>query len=97
MNMLLPRFFRSAYRKDPIPSVLMTMGAVDVALGGASSHGGLLFLGLFLLGGSLALKWTQSQRRSDSIVEPAIQHYLPSQSSEELPMLSIHKKRPPNL
>ncbi len=96
MNMLLPRFFRSAYRKDPIPSVLMTMGAVEVALGGASSHGSLLGLGIFLLGGSLALKWIQSQRRPDVLSEPAVRHYLPSQSSEELPMLSITKKKPPN-
>jgi hypothetical protein len=96
MNMLLPRFFRSAYRKDPISSFLMTMGAADVALGGASSHGGLLFLGIFLVGGSLALKWVQSQRRTETISESAIQHYLPSQSSQELPMLSITKKKPPN-
>jgi hypothetical protein len=96
MNMLLPRFFRSAYRKDPISSFLMTMGAADVALGGASSHGGLLFLGIFLVGGSLALKWVQSQRRTETISESVIQHYLPSQSSEELPMLSITKKKPPN-
>ncbi|WP_404787927.1 hypothetical protein [Altericista sp. CCNU0014] len=96
MNMLLPRFLRSAYRKDPIPSFLMTMGAADIALGGASSHGGLLFLGVFLLGGALGLKWVQSQRRTDTLPEPIAQHYLPSQFSQELPMLSMTKKRPPN-
>jgi hypothetical protein len=97
--MLLPRFLRSSYRRDPIPSFLMTMGAADVALGGVSSHGGLLVLGVLVFGGALGLKWLQSLRRSDIVAESlATQHYLPSQSSQaELPMLSITKKRPPNL
>jgi hypothetical protein len=96
--MLLPRFLRSTYRRDPIPSFLMTMGAAEVALGGVSSHGGLLILGVVMFGGALGLKWLQSLRRVDTIAEPTVQHYLPAQSSqEELPMLSINKKRPPNL
>jgi hypothetical protein len=98
--MLLPRFLRSTYRRDPIPSFLMTMGAAELALGGASSHSGLLILGVIMFGGALGLKWLQSLRRLDiTIDEPlAAQHYLPSQSSQaELPMLSIPKKRPPNL
>jgi hypothetical protein len=97
--MLLPRFLRSTYRRDPIPSFLMTMGAADVALGGVSSHGGLLILGVVMFGGALGLKWLQSLRRIDTIIsEPTVEHYLPSQSSQaELPMLSIPKKRPPNL
>jgi hypothetical protein len=96
--MLLPRFLRSTYRRDPIPSFLMTMGAAEVALGGVSSHGGLLILGVVMFGGALGLKWLQSLRRVDAISEPTVQHYLPSQSSQaELPMLSINKKRPPNL
>jgi hypothetical protein len=96
--MLLPRFLRSTYRRDPIPSFLMTMGAAEAALGGVSSHGGLLILGVVMFGGALGLKWLQSLRRSDTISEPTVQHYLPSQSSQaELPMLSITKKRPPNL
>jgi hypothetical protein len=95
--MLLPRFLRSSYRRDPIPSFLMTMGAAEVALGGVSSHGGLLILGVVMFGGALGLKWLQSLRRIDTISEPTVQHYLPSQSSQaELPMLSINKKRPPN-
>jgi hypothetical protein len=97
MSILLPRFFRSAYRREPIASFLMTMGAVDVALGGVSSHGGLLVLGIIILGGALGVKWIQSQRRTDRFAEPVVQHYLPPQSSQsELPMLSIKKKGPPN-
>ncbi|HEY9827579.1 MAG TPA: hypothetical protein V6D19_19245 [Stenomitos sp.] len=97
MSILLPRFFRSAFRKDPISSFLLTMGAADVAIGGASNHSGLLLLGLVLFGGALGLKWVQSQRRVDAVSEPVVQHYLPPQSSQsELPMLSISKKRPPN-
>jgi hypothetical protein len=96
MNILLPRFLRSTYRKDPIPSFLMTMGAADIALGGASGHGSLLFLGFIVFGGAFALKWLQNQRRMDA-ADPVVEHYLPAQSSHELPMLSITKKRPPSL
>jgi hypothetical protein len=96
--MLLPRFLRSTYRRDPIPSFLMTMGAAEAALGGVSSHGGLLILGVVMFGGASGLKWLQSLRRTSIISEPAVQHYLPSESSQaELPMLSIAKKRPPSL
>jgi hypothetical protein len=97
MSILLPRFLRSAYRHDPIASFLMTVGAADIALGGISSHGGLAVLGMVIVGAALGLKWSQSQRRSELFSEQAVQHYLPSQSSQsELPMLSISKKRPPN-
>lgn len=76
----------------------MTMGAADVALGGVSSHGGLLLLGLVMFGGALGLKWIQSQRRTAVISDPVVEHYLPAQTAQtELPMLSITKKRPPNL
>lgn len=96
MSIFLPRFLRSAYRREPLISVLLTMGAVDVALGSVSSHGGLLVLGLVIFGGALGIRWLQSQRRSDLFVEPVIQHYLPPQSSQaELPMLSMRKKGPP--
>jgi hypothetical protein len=96
MSIFLPRFLRSAYRREPLTSVLMTMGAVDAALGGASNHGGLLIVGIATFGGALGLRWLQSQRRSDLFVEPAVQHYLPPQSSQsELPMLSMRKKGPP--
>jgi hypothetical protein len=97
MTILLPRFLRSAYRKDPVNSFLMTMGAADVALGGMSSHSGLLLLGIVVFGGAFALKFLQAQRRSQDFAEETVQHYLPSQTSQsELPMLSINKKRPPN-
>jgi hypothetical protein len=97
MSILLPRFIRSAYRHDPIASFLITAGAADIAIGGVSSHGGLALLGMVIVAAALGLKWSQSQRRSELFSEQAVQHYLPSQSSQsELPMLSIPKKRPPN-
>jgi hypothetical protein len=97
MSILLPRFIRSAYRHDPIASFLITAGAADIAIGGVSSHSGLALLGMVIVAAALGLKWSQSQRRSELFSEQAVQHYLPSQSSQsELPMLSIPKKRPPN-
>lgn len=96
MNILLPRFFRAAYRNDPIPSFLITVGAADTALGGSNGHAGLALLGLMIVGVALGLKWSQSQRKSDAFSEQLVQNYLPSSSQSEMPMLSISKKRLPN-
>jgi hypothetical protein len=96
MNILLPRFLRSAFRNDPIASFLMTIGAADIALGSSAGHGGLALFGLVFVAAALGLKWSQGQRKSELFSEQIVQHYLPSQSSSELPMLSITKKRPPN-
>jgi hypothetical protein len=96
MNAVFPRFLKSAYRKDPLISVLITMGVVDALIGGFDDSWSLLAFGLGTAGITLAYKWWRMQQQPLPPEEPVVQHYLPSRSSSSaLPMLSISKKKPP--
>ncbi len=98
MNAVLPRFLKSAYRKEPIISVLITMGVVDALIGGLDDSWSLFVFGLGTAGVTFVFKlWRSSQEPRPPIVEePVVQHYLPSRSSSPtLPMLTVNKKKPP--
>jgi hypothetical protein len=97
MNAVLPRFLKSAYRKEPVISVLITMGVVDALIGGLDDSWSLFAVGLGTAGVSLAFKlWRSSQQPRPIQEEPVVQHYLPSRSSSPtLPMLTVKKKKPP--
>ena len=96
MGMIWTHVLKSAYRKEPISAFLILMGAVDATLGGVGGYSSLLFLGLTMIGGALAFRWQQSQRRQEMQPEQVTQRYLPTNSSQsELPMLSLSKKQPP--
>ncbi|WP_016952123.1 hypothetical protein [Anabaena sp. PCC 7108] len=96
MNAVLPRFLKSAYRKEPIISALTTMGVVDALIGGLDDSWSLFAFGLGTAGIALALKVWVRQQRPPLPEEPVVQHYLPSQSSSPpLPVLTVAKKKPP--
>lgn len=99
MNRLWPRFLRSAYRKEPVTSFILTVGAVDAVIGGVGDRPSLLAVGLGAVGIAILLRvWMLSQRRA---VEPVVENrppirYLPSQSSSSaLPSLDVPRKRSP--
>jgi hypothetical protein len=95
MNVVLPRFLKSAYRRDPIMSVLMTVGVVDALIGGLNDSWSLFAVGLGTAGISLAFKLWRVQQRQPLADQPIVQHYLPSQSSSPtLPILTVSKKKP---
>jgi hypothetical protein len=95
MNAVLPRFLKSAYRRDPIISVLMTVGLVDALIGGLDDSWSLFAVGLGIAGISLAFKLWRIQQRQPVVDEPVVQNYLPSQSSTPpLPILTVSKKKP---
>ncbi|BAU06254.1 hypothetical protein CEN50_02940 [Fischerella thermalis CCMEE 5268] len=97
MNALLPRFLKSSYRKEPLISVVITMGVVEALIGGFDDKWSLFAFGLGTAGITLLLKfWLRQRRRPLPAEETVVQHYLPSRSSSPtLPMLSIAKKKPP--
>ncbi|MBD2447701.1 hypothetical protein H6G76_11050 [Nostoc sp. FACHB-152] len=97
MNVALPRFLKSAYRREPIISILITMGVVDAVIGGLDDSWSLFAVGLGTAGVTLAWKlWRMQQRRPILEEEPVVQHYLPSRSSSPtLPILTVAKKKPP--
>jgi hypothetical protein len=98
MNVALPRFLKSAYRREPIISVLITMGVVDAVIGGLDDSWSLFAVGLGTAGITLAWKlWRMQQRRPILEEEPVVQHYLPPRSSSPtLPILTVTKKKPPH-
>ncbi len=100
MNAVLPRFLKSAYRREPLISILITMGVVDALIGGLDDSWSLFVFGLGTTGVSLAWKFLRIQQHPPVVVEEeeeaAVQYYLPPQpSNSSLPMLSIPKKKPP--
>jgi hypothetical protein len=101
MNVALPRLLKSAYRKDPIVSALITVGIIDAFIGGFDDSWSLFTFGLGTAGLTLAWRfWKIQQNRplakDEKQEKPTTQLYLPSRSSSSaLPMLSIQKKKPP--
>ncbi|WP_392536132.1 hypothetical protein [Nostoc sp. C117] len=95
MNAVLPRFLKSTYRKEPLISILITMGVVDALIGGLDDRWSLFAFGLGTAGIALGWKLWRIQQRRPLPEEPIVQHYLPSRSSSTaLPILSVSKKKP---
>lgn len=93
MNAALPRFLKSAYRREPIPSFLITIGVVDAVIGGFDDHWSLFTFGLGTVGVAIALRWWLLQQRQPEPSSPVAQRYLPpSSSNAALPTLKVAKK-----
>lgn len=94
-NGLFPRFLKRAYRREPISSFILTVGAVDAVMGGVGDRWALLTLGLGTVGVAIALRWWKYQTRPVEIPTKEPIHYLPSHSSRpQLPPLQLSRKRP---
>lgn len=92
---LWPRILKSAYRREPIFSFLVTIGVVDTALGGLGERWSLTTFGLGTVGLAFAFRWWQKQQHRKAGKDSTARYYLPPASSRpRLPMLSINKKPP---
>ncbi|WP_414624983.1 hypothetical protein [Calothrix sp. CCY 0018] len=98
MNAVFPRIVKSAYRKEPLITILITMGIVDAMIGGLDDSWALFIFGLGTAGTALIIRWLRI-KQSPTLQNPEVpvkQLYLPPHSSNSsLPMLSISKKKPP--
>src|ERR671933_1139589 len=96
MNALWPRILKSAYRREPISSFIVIVGAVDAVIGGVGERWSLLTFGLMMVVLAGALRWWQTQRRETELADQPVTHYLhPYSSRPALPMLSTTKRQPP--
>lgn len=96
INALWPRFLKAAYRKEPISSFIVIVGAVDAVIGGVGERWSLLTFGLMMVVLAVALRWWQSQRQEAEQSSQPVTHFLPPSSSRPaLPMLSVTKRKPP--
>lgn len=94
MNALLPRFVKLAYRKEPISSFILIVGAVDAVIGGVGERWTLLSFGLLIVMLGIVVRVAQSQRARVVPVEERARRYLPPSSSESpLPTLTSRKHR----
>lgn len=92
MNAVLPRFLKSAYRKEPIPSFLITIGAVDAVIGGFGDRWVLFSFGISTIAVAIALRWRSQNSRIEP-PKPVAQRYLPARSEDSiLPLLAANKK-----
>lgn len=97
MNAAWVRYLKSAYRREPITSFVVTIGAVDAAIGGVADRWSLLSLGIGTVGLAIALRWWMIQRSTAEVPSEVPQYYLPpTPSRAPLPDLNpSHKKQPP--
>lgn len=87
------RLLKTVYRKEPISSFILTVGAVDTFLGGVSSRGSLLIVGIATIGTAIALRGLLSRQRPVPPIESAPVRYLPERSSRpSLPILGLTER-----
>ncbi|MGF1481131.1 MAG: hypothetical protein ACFB4I_16875 [Cyanophyceae cyanobacterium] len=91
MNVLLPRFLKTAYRKEPVSSFILIVGAVDAVIGGVGGRWSLLTVGVTTTLIAVVLRRWQVQK-AQTVTQEA-RHFLPpSSSSNPLPVLTKDRK-----
>lgn len=95
MNLLRSRFWKAVYRKEPISSFILIVGAVDAVIGGVGDRATLFAFGLLLTLSAIALRWWHVQRSRTLLESGTPTRYLPDTSSQvALPALSNERQRP---
>ena len=96
MNALWPRILKIAYRKDPVVSFVVTVGAVDAVIGGVGSSWSLFGLGMGTVGVAIILRFCFLKRSHLEQATAVPEYYLPPNSSRpQLPILNRNKKHLP--
>ena len=96
MNALWPRILKIAYRKDPVVSFVVTVGAVDAVIGGVGASWSLFGLGMGTVGVAIILRFWLLRRSHLEQATPVPEYYLPPNSSRpQLPILNRNKKHLP--
>ncbi|YAI81825.1 MAG: hypothetical protein ACQJCO_08570 [cyanobacterium endosymbiont of Rhopalodia sterrenbergii] len=94
MNAFFPRFLKRTYRKDPISSFILLVGAVDVVIGGVWEKSTLLSSGLVVVLLSVILRYWQTQKAQPLATEDPPRRYLSlSPMRSPLPRLTNDKPR----
>ncbi|NEQ40792.1 MAG: hypothetical protein F6K40_33065 [Okeania sp. SIO3I5] len=96
MDALWLRILKTAYRKDPVVSFVVTMGAVDAVIGGVRASWSLFGLGMGTVGMAIALRLWLLKRSYLEQATAVPEYYLPPNSSRpQLPILNRNKKHLP--
>jgi hypothetical protein len=92
MNAIFPNVLKRLYRKEPISSFIIIIGAVDAVLGGVNEIGTLMILGLLTSGVAIGYRWWCIQQSAAERDRKSKQLYLPSQS-ERTPLPNFDTRR----
>lgn len=93
MNRMWTRLLRSAYRKEPISSFILTAGVVNAAIGGVDQEWTLMALGLSTIAAAIILRWWIRLRKPIQPIQDSPIRYLPERSSRQsLPLLTSKKR-----
>jgi hypothetical protein len=82
MNAIFPPSLKRLYRKEPISSFVMIVGAVNAVLGGVNEIGTLLIFGFLTSGMALGYRWWCIQQAESTAERKSKQLYLPAKSSQ---------------
>ncbi|PSF37505.1 hypothetical protein C7H19_10075 [Aphanothece hegewaldii CCALA 016] len=94
MNVIVPRFLKTAYRKEPISGFILIAGTVNVVMGGVGQRWSLLSFGMMVIITALVMRWLQIQKAKEIAAEETPRYYLPPSSDRQpLPMLMNEKQR----
>jgi hypothetical protein len=96
MNAIFPTVLKRLYRKEPISSFLIVVGAVDAVLGGVNEIGTLMILGLLTSGAAVGYRWWCIQQSETALTRKSKQLYLPP-SSNRSPLPNLDSRRQPPL
>ena len=94
MNAIFPTVLKRLYRKEPISSFLIVVGAVDAILGGVNEIGTLLIFGLLTSGMALGYRWWCIQQSETAANRKSKQLYLPP-SANRSPLPNLDRRQPP--
>ena len=92
MNAIFPTGLKRLYRKEPISSFIIIIGAVDAVLGGVNEIGTLMILGLLTSGVAVGYRWWCIQQAESASERKPKQLYLPPQS-ERTPLPNFDRRR----
>jgi hypothetical protein len=93
MNAIFPTFLKRLYRKEPISSFIIIVGAVDAVLGGVNAIGTLTILGFLTSGAAIGYRWWCIQQAESAADRQSKQLYLPSSDRAPLPNLDNRRNQ----
>mgnify|MGYP005839259695 CR=1 FL=1 len=94
INAIIPRFFKVAYRKEPLSSFILVIGAVDAVIGGVGQRWTLLSLGVFTVVIAMLVRWLQKQQAQAIVPQRVNRKMLPPSAVDvPLPALTTRHKQ----
>lgn len=91
MNAIFPTVLKRLYRREPISSFIIIMGAVDAVLGGVNEISGLIIFGLLTSGVAIGYRWWCIRAVESKYDRKTKQLYLPP--AERAPLPNFERRR----